>query len=386
MRSSVEREFHRNFSERGDVGASFAVYSREGLEIELCGGYRERERKTRWTSDTVAPLWSATKGLEAACVLSALERAGLTPETKVADIWPEFGTNGKERLSVAQLLGHQAGVPALDAPVPSVLDREKVVAAIERQRPFWEPGSAHGYHVRVFGFLCDELVRRLARMPLAQVWAEGFAWRLQLEIWMGLPAALHARAAEVCPPKALEPDPAEAEFYRAYRDPTSLTHRAFTTPSGFHNFSAMNTPEARGAAIASFGAIGNARSLAKFYAAMANGGELEGIRILNSATMEQIENGFCQRPDRILQIETAFSLGFMRDPLDRGGNKQRMKFGPSPKAFGHPGAGGVNGFADPERGIGVAYVMNQMRSGVLPNEKSEVLINAWYKEDQITRS
>jgi CubicO group peptidase (beta-lactamase class C family) len=217
-------------------------------------------------------------------------------------------------------------------------------------------------------------------MPLARAWEVWFARPLKLELWMGLPSLLHARVADVCPPKRIEPDPAEEEFYAAYRDQSSLTYRAFTTPSGFHNFSAMNSPEARSMAIPSFGAIGSARSLAKFYAAMANGGELDGLRVLNQATIECIENGACQRRDRVLQTETVFSHGFMRDPVADNGRKLRAKFGPCERAFGHPGAGGVNGFADPGRGLGIAYVMNQMKSGVLPNEKSEALIEACHQE------
>ncbi len=381
MSSPVEKEFDRNFSERGELGASFAVWDREGLQVDLYSGFRDKNRTIEWTGETLALLWSATKGLEAVCVLGALERAGLTPEISMVEIWPEFGANGKNGLSVAQILAHEAGVPALDAPAPSLFEREKVVAAIERQRPFWRPGTEQGYHVRVFGFLCDELVRRLAHVPLARAWDEWFAQPLNLEIWMGLPPALHARTAEVNPPKGIQADPAEAAFYAAYRDPASLTHKAFSTPLGFQNFSALNTPEARSATIPSFGAIGNARSLAKFYAAMANGGALQGIRILSSETIERIQKHSTQRTDRVLQIETAFSLGFMQDPLDSRGKKLRMKFGPSPRAFGHPGAGGVNAFADPESGVGIAYLMNQMQTGVLPNEKSEALVDAWYKEN-----
>jgi CubicO group peptidase (beta-lactamase class C family) len=380
MRHAIQPEFDRNFVERGELGAAFAVYSAESDTplVELHGGFCDRAKSRPWTAGTMVLLWSATKGLGAACVLAALERRGLTPDVPLAEIWAAFAAHGREKLTITQVLTHQAGVPALDEPAPSILDHEAVIAALERQNPLWTPGEAHGYHVRIFGFLCDELVRRLAGVTLAQAWREWFAIPLDLRIWIGLPAELHGDVADVVPPRGLDPDPAEAAFYHAFNDPDSLTRRAFSSPAGLNNISAMNGADVRSAAIPSLGAIGDALSLSKFYAALANGGAIGGTRVLAEATLDWVAHAGVSGPDQVLAIETAFSMGFMRDPIGSDGAKTRLKMGPCIGAFGHPGAGGVNAFADPVRRIGFAYVMNQMRSGVLPNAKSLALIDAAY--------
>jgi CubicO group peptidase (beta-lactamase class C family) len=160
--------------------------------------------------------------------------------------------------------------------------------------------------------------------------------------------------------------------------PSSLTARAFASPRGLHSVAAMNSAEGRTASLGAFGGVGTASSLAKFYAMLAEGGELEGRRFFEPSTMEWMAATLTQGPDRILLLETAFSAGFMRDPVDASGRKTRTNYGPSLRAFGHPGAGGSIAFADPENRIAFAYVMNQMEPGVLPGPKSLRLIDALY--------
>ena len=150
--------------------------------------------------------------------------------------------------------------------------------------------------------------------------------------------------------------------------------KAFTSPHGLHSVSAMNDPAERSRSIVSFGGIGSASSLAKFYAMLANGGEMDGRRYFENKTILQMTTTLTSGMDRVFQIPTAFSAGFMKDPPDAG----RRIFGPSTLAFGHPGAGGSHAFADPENGIAFAYVMNQMEQSLLPNEKSLRLVDAMY--------
>ena len=175
------------------------------------------------------------------------------------------------------------------------------------------------------------------------------------------------------PPKS---DP----FYTAFMTPSSLTSRAFSSPRGLHSVAAMNSPEGRTASLGAFGGVGTAHGLAKFYALLAEGGALEGHRLFKPQTLDRMTTTITQGPDRVLLLETAFSAGFMRDPVDADGKKVRANYGPSLRAFGHPGAGGSFAFADPENRIAFAYVMNQMEPGVLPGPKALRLVEALYAD------
>jgi CubicO group peptidase (beta-lactamase class C family) len=254
-----------------------------------------------------------------------------------------------------------------------VTDYPAVFAALEKQTPLWPPGTAHGYHARTFGFLVDELVRRIAGITLSEYWRNIFGDPLNLDIWIGLPDSEEERVATIYAAKA-GGVATPAEFYRDLATPGTIARKAFTSPRGLHAVSAMNSKENRARPILSFGGIGSATSLAKFYAFLANGGELDGRRFFAPETIAQMTTTLASGPDRIFQIPTAFSAGFMKDPPDA----VRRIFGPSPLAFGHPGAGGSHAFADPEHGISFAYVMNQMEQSLLPNEKSLRLIDVLY--------
>ena len=369
--------FEENFSARGELGASVSVWRRGSEVLNLGHGFRDREKTKPWSASTLVLFWSATKGLSAACVLHSLQRHKLTLDTRVAEIWPEFAQNGKASVTIGQLLSHRAGLAALDEAVP-VLDYKAVVDALARQAPLWPPGEGHGYHPRTIGFLMDEIVRRLNDgMTLGDYWRMEFAEPLDLEIWIGLPADKLDRAAPVhAVHSKMRPD--DRLFYDAFSDPASLTHRAFTSPAGLNGASIMNTREVRMTSFPAFGGIGTASSLAKFYAMLAERGEIEGRRFFNEETFGWMETPLTSGFDRVLQLETAFTAGFMKDPLDTTGKKRRASLGPSITAFGHPGAGGSVAFADPENEIAFAYIMNQIGAGTMPNEKAQALITALY--------
>ena len=365
--------FEQNFVRFGEVGAAVSVWQKGKSILELQGGFRDAQRAQPWTSDTIVLFWSATKGLGSACLLHVLEQRQIGLDQRVAEFWPEFGQAAKSEITLAQLLSHQAGLAALDESV-DILDYPAVIAALEKQAPVWPPGAAHGYHARTFGFLIDELVRRLAGKTVSEYWRQAFADPLQLDVWIGLPEAEHARAASIYAAKA-SGTPNPAEFYRDLATPGTLARKAFSSPRGLHSVSAMNTRENRALEIVSFSGIGSANSLAKFYAMLANGGELEGRRYFGRETIAKMTTTLSSGVDHIFQIPTAFSAGFMKNPS----SPSRRIFGPSPLAFGHPGAGGSHAFADPESGISFAYVMNQMEQSLLPNEKSLRLVDALYE-------
>jgi CubicO group peptidase (beta-lactamase class C family) len=378
LRSTVEldhlaRLFEENFSRFGELGAAVSVWKNGRSILELKGGFRDSKREKLWTADTIVLFWSATKGLGSACLLHVLQERDIGLERRVAELWPEFAQAGKGEITLAQLLSHQAGLPAFDESV-DVLDYPAVIAALEKQAPLWPPGTAHGYHARTFGFLVDELVRRIAGKTVGEYWRHAFAEPLALDIWIGLPEIENARVATIYAARA-GGTATPAEFYSDLVTPGTLVRKAFTSPRGLHSISAMNTKENRALQIVSFGGIGSASSLAKFYAMLANGGELEGCRYFSQATIAQMTTTRSSGTDRIFKIPTAFSAGFMKDPPET----TRRIFGPSPLAFGHPGAGGSHAFADPENGISFAYVMNQMEQSLLPNEKSLQLVNAIYR-------
>ena len=243
-----------------------------------------------------------------------LQERSIALERRVAEFWPEFAQGGKEKITLAQLLSHQAGLAAFDESV-DVVDYAAVVRALEKQKPLWPPGTAHGYHARTFGFLLDELVRRIASRTIADYWREVFAEPLGLDIWIGLPAEENARAATIYPAKASSATPPDA-FYRALARPGTLQRKTFTSPRGLHAVSAMNTAENRARAFVSFGGIGSATSLAKFYAMLSNGGELGGRRFFSPHTIGQMTTTLTAGVDRVFEIPTAFSAGFMKDPPD----------------------------------------------------------------------
>jgi len=362
--------FERNFRERGELGASVSVWW-NGVEIlSEAQGWREKTKARPWTPDTLVPVYSATKGPAAATLLMALELRGLSPKTPVREVWPAFPVEA----SFARLLSHQCGLAALDRRA-SVWDHEEVVAAVEAQEPAWLPGEGHGYHPRMFGVLVDEPVRRLTGQSLGAYFREILGDPLGLDFWIGLPESEHGRVATLYPGKADKSD-LEEGFYREFHRDGSLVRRAFSSPRGLHSVQDMNDPKAWSAGFPALGGVGTASALAKFYQAAI--GALASP--LSPAVRSALATLQIQGEDRILLRETAFTCGCQQDPVDESGAKKRRLYGPSPEAFGHPGAGGSHAFGDPATGISFAYVMNQMELSVFPGPKSLDLVEALFEE------
>ena len=370
--------FQENFQRFGELGAALSIWQNGEPLLDLHGGFRDTRREQVWTEDTIVLVWSATKGIGSACLLHALQEDKIKIDRRVSEFWPEFGQGGKIDITIAQLVSHSAGLCALDENV-EVTEYDAVIHALERQTPLWRPGSTHGYHARTFGFLIDELVRRVARTSISKYWRTIFAEPLSLDFWIGLPEELNSRCATIYPAKAgtlAEPKnrPSGSDFYRDLATPGTLQRRTFTSPHGLNSVSAMNKPENRAREFVSFGGIGSASALAKFYAMLANDGEINDRKFFTSDTIKLMATTISDGLDRVFEIPIAFSAGLMKDAA----GVERKIFGPSSNAFGHPGAGGSHAFADPENKIGFAYVMNQMAQSVLPNEKSLRLVDALY--------
>jgi len=373
VRDRLKPLFQENFSKFGELGAAVSVWQNGKPLIDLYGGFCDTRREKPWAADTLVLVWSATKGIGSACLLHALQQQKVELNRRVAEFWPEFARANKDKITLGQLLSHQAGLCALDQRV-EVLDYAAVIRALEAQTPLWRPGTAHGYHARTFGFLLDELVRRIAGKTLSDYWRENFARPLELDFWIGLPERENARVATVYAAKSGKP-PEPKQFYLDLVTPGTLARRTFTSPYGLHVISKMNDPHILAQPIVSFGGIGSASALAKFYSMLGNGGGLDGKSFFSEKAIASLTTTLSDGIDRVFQIPTAFSAGFMKDSR----HSARKMFGPSRTCFGHPGAGGSHAFADAENKIAFAYVMNQMEQSLLPNEKSLRLVDAVYR-------
>lgn len=368
------------FANPDEVGGAVSVWQDGEEVVSLVAGFRDAARTIPWTNETLVLIWSATKGLSAASVIHALESAGLTPEARVAGLWPEFSAGGKGGVTVADVLSHRAGLAVLDTPGLRLDDRDGVVQALAAQAPLNQTAAAPAYSARTFGFLADEIVRRLAGLPLGEYWRRELGEPLDLDLWIGLPEAENGRVADIIPPKLGMAKPAGAEaFLEAMSRPESLTRRAFSSPVGPPTVSAMNSPAFRAMSLPGMGGIGSARALAKFYSLLSMDGTWRGERIFSPEALKWMTTRIAQGHDEVLCTQTAFSVGFMLDPLDGEGRKLRASLGPSPGAFGHPGAGGSVAFADPARRLAFAWVMNRMEPGALPGWRSTALLRAVYQ-------
>ena len=378
--SALHEAFAKNFTSGREVGAAVSIFDANGVVESLHGGFCDAARTVPWKPETLVLIWSATKGLAVACALHAMESAGVEMDAKVGELWPEFAQAGKNNLTFAHVLSHRAGLCALDSKSATLLDHESVIRALEAQVPLRGLDDAPAYGPRVFGFILDEIVRRLSGgETLGAYWRRVFAEPLGLDIWIGLPEEFHPRVATIFPPRVQPGSPPDA-FALAFSDPESLTRRAFSSLAGAPPPSGMNSSRIRSASLPSLGGIGSAVSLAKFYAMLAAGGRHGANMFFGEKAFRWMTTRLAQGFDGVLQMEAAYSAGFMLDPIDVGTRKIRSLLGPSVSAFGHAGAGGSLAFADPERGIGFAYVMNQMEVGVLPNDRCLSLVHAFYSE------
>src|SRR5437588_8365911 len=236
LRERLEPLFQENFEKFGELGAAISFWQNGKELIELHGGFRDARREQPWTEETIVLIWSATKGIGSACRLQVSQEHNIDIERRVGEVWPEFAQAGKETVTLGQLLSHQAGLAALDRKV-DLLDYEAVIDALEKQEPNWPPGTAHGYHARTFGFLVDELVRKIAGTTLPEYWRKIFGEPLGLDIWIGLPETENARVATMYPPKAAKtPEPEQcqsgSDFYRDAATRGTFAHKVFTSPRG----------------------------------------------------------------------------------------------------------------------------------------------------------
>jgi len=344
-------------------GAALSIWRGDQSLLSLQGG--EAIPGRAWTSSTPCLIWSASKGIAAACTAHALQKYEISLESCVADLWPEFSTGGKGSITLAQLLSHRAGLAALETSGLSITDHDAVASALADQPPNWKINGCHGYGARTFGFLLDEIVRRLTGETLADYWNRVFREPLSLDLWFGVPPEVVNEAACVIAPKS---PPLASPFTEAFGDPYSLTRRALSEPNckrGALTPSVMNTPEMQLASIPSLGVIATAEALARFYSFLSKPNDF-----FNTETRSQMQTTLSRGLDLTLLDSTSFSAGFMTNDFG--------VYGPGKLSFGHPGAGGSIAFADPELGLGFAFIPSAMHPGALPGPRTQKLVRALY--------
>ncbi|MHB9858581.1 serine hydrolase domain-containing protein [Streptomyces sp. YIM S03343] len=359
---TVREAFEANFSQHGDIGAAVCVYQHGRPVVDLWGGVADPETGRPWARDTLQLVYSATKGATATAAHMLAQRGMLDLDAPVAKYWPEFAANGKADIPVRWLLSHQAGLIALDQPVPlhEALAWHPMAAALAAQRPLWTPGTAHGYHGRTWGWLVGEMIRRVSGRTPGRFFADEIAAPLGLDFFIGLPADERDRVSRMVyqrPDVDLTTVPAESipdelrEVVAAWRDPSSFSNRAYavTDPTEID----FDSPEVQAAELPASNGISTARGLARMYAALI--GEVNGVRLLTPETLEAATKEQASGKDQVMLILSRFSSGYM---LPTEANPMTGL-----SAFGHTGRGGSLGFAGPEHGIAFGYVMNNIIGG-----------------------
>ncbi|MEY4577081.1 MAG: hypothetical protein RL701_1784 [Pseudomonadota bacterium] len=375
----VRAVFAHNFSELREQGAALAIHIAGRKVVDLWGGVRDRASPSKpahpWTRDTLATVYSSTKGLAALCVQQLIGRGALDPDRAVASYWPEFAQQGKAEISLRTLLCHSAGLAVIDAPLPhaAFYDQATLANALAAQAPNWQPGAQHGYHAQTFGFLLAEIVRRVAGQTLGQYLQAHIAGPLDADAYVGLPAELEARVAKVTRPLSELTPAGEVDLGAVWkREPNSLTARAFNNPAPQPGVA--QTRAWRAAELPSSNGHASALGLSRIYAAASGVAASNGsAAVFDAGCGQRCSQEHAFGADLVLRVRTRFGPGFMLSQPDGTG-----WFGPNPRSFGHPGMGGSVGFADPDAHIGFGYVMNRAGAGILIDERPRRLIEALY--------
>lgn len=367
---SVVGAFESNFEDQDEVGAALCVYVDGQAVLDVWAGWADREAQRPWQRDTSAVVFSTTKGVAAICVHLLLERGLLDLDAPIAAYWPEFAAAGKAKLPLRWMLSHRLGLPIVEADLSraEVFAHDPVARALAAQAPSWPPGSKHGYHVRTYGWMLAEIVRRVTGLTIGAFLAREVAAPLGLDFHIGLPASEEERVAKLYM-APLPTDPTQLEIIERFMGPGTLMNRAFNQPGDLAYGEVWNTRDLHAAEIPSSNGIGTARALARLYASCV--GSVDGVRTLRPETVERAVQLQSEGRDKVLLIPTTFALGFMLPPS--------LGLDCPTSCFGHPGAGGSLAFADTERRVSFAYVMNQMKLGLTGDDRSRRIVAALYR-------
>ncbi len=369
----VRVAFEKNFAEGLEVGAAFSAYHRGQIVADVWGGLADPAKSTPWERDTIIGVFSTTKGATAMCAHKLAQEGKLDIDAPVASYWPEFAAGPD--IPVRYLLSHRAGLAWVDEPLTleQALAWEPMIHALEHQKPSWEPGTAHGYHAITYGYLVGEVIRRVTGRTVGTYFREEIAEPLDLDFWIGLPEEHEPRVAMLVGSLTGGLDSADNDATRAsiaaLMGPDSVMGKALSGGGTFGGEGIWNTRAVHAAEVPAAAGISDARSIARLYAACV--GEVDGIRILTPERVAIASKQETEGPNTVLMnLDLQFGLGFIvpSSLVQLGG----------PRSFGHFGAGGSVGWADPDAELGFGYVMSRMDLGLAGDQRSSRLVEACY--------
>ena len=372
----VREVFENNFDKGLEVGAAFSAYHRGEKVVDLWGGIADEASGRAWDEHTLELVYSTTKGVTAICANKLAQEGELDMDAPVARYWPEFASGGKADVPVSYLLSHQAGLAWIDGEMTfeQALSWDPVVDALAEQVPHWEPGSQHGYHAVTYGYLVGEVIRRVTGTTVGIYLRDTIAKPLDLDFWIGLPESEEPRVATliggIVDPEIMA-DPEVRAFVDEIVGPQTTLGKALFAPGGaLAAPDIWNSRALHAAEIPSVNGIGDARSLARLYAACI--GEVDGIRLIGDEQLARATTQLTSGPNTVLlDLDIQFGLGFMlrSTMIELGGAH----------SFGHFGAGGSAGWADPDAELAFGYVMNRMDMGLAGDARSYELMNACFR-------
>jgi CubicO group peptidase (beta-lactamase class C family) len=369
---AVAEAFERNFTEYGEIGASVSVVRDGEIKVHLWAGTRDKDQQLPWLKTTAVNIFSAGKPLSAVAALQLVAQGKLSLDAPIADYWPEFATAGKESITLRQVLSHRSGVNAFHPRIDDadIYDWQKVITHIEREQPWWAPGSEQGYSPMLYGWIVGEVVRRVSGADsFNQVFQQNLAQPLGMNCVFGVSQQQLEQIADVVPLKVSIPQTGSSNLVELMQaDPRGVINQAFSNPPSL--MFGTNSPSWRQAQIPGANAHGSADALATFYGALVNRNAPEAIlpRDFTAKCFEEQSRA----QDKVLATDLGFSLGFMLLPGDTESD-------PQARVCGHAGAGGCFGFADDKYGIGFGYATRAMGASILVDYRAGQLQQAVYQ-------
>ena len=366
----VQEQFEANMRSGYELGSSVAIVQHGKLVVDLWAGYSDKKATIPWEKDSIVNVFSSTKGIAALCIQHAVDAGLLELETKVMSFWPEFGQKGKRDITFSWLLGHRSGVPALRDPVPdeALFDWEYMTTRFADERPWWEPGMGHGYHMVSGGWMIGEVFKRALGCSIDEYLQAEIMSKLGVDFYIGVPEEVMFRVAQLKSSPSMPENGRVFLFDKIVADREGALAKALMNPQSL--MTSANRDEWKRMELPSATGHSNARGLATLYGAAVSGGSY-----LTEQAMHRCGVVVSDGVDNVLGIPTRFGPGFLLQQRDH----PETGFGSGLRAFGHPGSGGSLGFADPEKGIGFGYVMNQMGPYLMVDPRARSLVDAMYE-------
>ena len=389
----VRELFTASIEKKQNLGASVCFVVDGEPVVDLYGGWIDRERTRPWQEDTLVNLYSTTKGMTALCAHMLVDRGQLDLDAPVAEYWPEFAAEGKDRVPVRWLLSHRVGLPAVrpKLSLQDMYDWHPMVEALAAEKPWWEPGTQHGYHAVTYGQLVGEVIRRVDGRTVGQFFREEVAEPLGADFHIGFGAEHDARTSRLYgglglprgggkagegdatpgAPRFKLPKGPLGDFMRDMADPSTMTGAAFNNPTLAGD--TVNSRDWRAAEVPAANGHGTARAIAKIYGVLARGGEQDGVHLMRPETLDRAITAESDGPDAVLgQMPMRFGLGFML-------RQDFMPLSPGPRGFGHAGAGGSLGVGDPDTKTGFGFTLNKMQMGLVGAPVAFEMLKAFHE-------